>query len=134
MDHDNFFSMMATPLSTVKLNIQYRMNKTIMDLANGMVYENQMKCGDIEQENACLKLAQDVARLFLLEKVKYIPTRKVMVRAVSRKLEKAVVFFDTSELKGIYETRTEDMVSNEAEKMITLAFTAFLAEVNYSDF
>ena len=44
------------PEAVVTLNQQYRMNKEIMSLANTLVYQNKMKCGNESIANAVLSL------------------------------------------------------------------------------
>eukprot|EP00111_Clytia_hemisphaerica_P000398 TCONS_00001102-protein len=44
------------PEAVVTLNQQYRMNKHIMSLANTLVYQNKMKCGNESIANAVLSL------------------------------------------------------------------------------
>ncbi|VEN40836.1 unnamed protein product [Callosobruchus maculatus] len=67
------------------LNINYRMNKTITDLANAITYDGELKIGSEIVANATLKLNKEV----LDAKSQWIKS------ALNTSLEKAVVFLDT---------------------------------------
>lgn len=46
----------AHPEAVVTLNVQYRMNESIMSLANSLVYNNSMTCGNSSMTDSCLDL------------------------------------------------------------------------------
>lgn len=47
----------AHPQSVVTLPVQYRMVSDIMHLPNTLFYDNKLRCGSVEQENATLALS-----------------------------------------------------------------------------
>ncbi|CAL8129633.1 unnamed protein product [Orchesella dallaii] len=118
---DNFFSLMASPVSTIKLNTQYRMNAGITKLANDLIYENQMKCADRALEKRYLRLAEVDIRKVLMEEVESTAARNLLCHVVSKKFEKAAVFVDTSDVPAL-ESRVEESICNEAEVLLTMSF------------
>lgn len=125
---DNFFSLMSSPVSTVKLNRQYRMNYSITKLANALVYDNQMVCGSEDLEKAYLKLPEKRLMEFLKTQVTIPPARTVLCGVVSKKREKGAVFVDTSNVQA-YEQRAEQSLSNESEKNMVITCARILVEV-----
>lgn len=126
---DNFFTLMATPASTIKMNTQYRMNSCINQLANGLVYEDQMRCGQDEQAKAYIQLPEVRIRDFLKAHVNGSPSRRVFCHMISKKREKAVVFLDTSEVSA-FESRSEESLINEAEKNLAISCSRLMVEVS----
>lgn len=43
---ESLFYRLDKPESTISLTLQYRMNETIMELANRLTYENRLKCAN----------------------------------------------------------------------------------------
>jgi len=103
------------------LNTQYRMNGGITQLANDLVYENQMKCADRALEKRYLKLAEADIRTVLIERVESPAARNLLCHVVSKKSEKAVVFVDTSDVPAL-ESRVEESICNEGEVLLTMSF------------
>nr|CAH7738096.1 unnamed protein product [Callosobruchus chinensis] len=67
------------------LNINYRMNKTITDLANAITYDGELKIGNEIVANATLKLRKEI-----------VDTKSQWIKsALNTSLEKAVIFLDT---------------------------------------
>lgn len=52
--------------STISLNLQYRMNKTIMELANRLTYENRLKCANEVVSTATINIDFNVCFFFLI--------------------------------------------------------------------
>lgn len=82
------------PNSLSKLSIQYRMNKNIMLLCNYLIYNNELKCDDIDVEN----------RLFYIHNLdnipspisnKYLPWIKDILLP-----EKSVLFLNTDKIRN----------------------------------
>uniref|UniRef100_T1IXE8 DNA replication ATP-dependent helicase/nuclease n=1 Tax=Strigamia maritima TaxID=126957 RepID=T1IXE8_STRMM len=78
----SLFELLDSADSTIDLNIQYRMNKTIMSLANELVYNGRLKCGSDEIARSTIKLNN------LTSKSKLFSTL----------LEDSVVFIDTDRI------------------------------------
>ncbi|CAL8129629.1 unnamed protein product [Orchesella dallaii] len=118
---DNFFSLMASPVSTIKLNTQYRMNAGITKLANDLIYENQMKCANKALEQQYLRLSDvDIASV-LMKEVECQAARKVLCHILNKKFEKAAVFVDTSDIEAL-ESMVEESLCNEGEVVLTMSF------------
>lgn len=81
-----------------KLSIQYRMNKDIMKLCNYLIYNNELKCIDIEVIN----------RLFTLPKPEYLPNNINWLKYVLSS-ENSVLFLNT-------DTLSKDGINNFEKK------------------
>lgn len=53
---ESLFARLDSPEATVCLDVQYRMNQAITDVANGIAYNGQLKCGNEQVSNATLQL------------------------------------------------------------------------------
>jgi superfamily I DNA and/or RNA helicase len=53
---ESLFARLDSPDATVCLDVQYRMNQAITDVANGIAYNGQLKCGNEQVSNATLQL------------------------------------------------------------------------------
>lgn len=125
---DNFFSLMANPNSTVKMNLQYRMNRCINQLANGLMYENQMVCANTQLERAYIPLPEEKIREFLSTQVRVPSARRVFCHIISKKREKAVVFLDTSNIPA-FETYMDATICNESERNLVMSCSRIMIEV-----
>lgn len=56
--HQSLFSHLDRPGVSAELSVQYRMNKCITDLANGLTYEGKLECANDEVSQATIKLQQ----------------------------------------------------------------------------
>lgn len=54
---ESLFARLDSPDATVCLDVQYRMNQAITDVANGIAYDGQLKCGNEQVSNATLRLS-----------------------------------------------------------------------------
>ncbi|XP_023336216.1 DNA replication ATP-dependent helicase/nuclease DNA2 [Eurytemora carolleeae] len=79
----SLFERLDCPAATIDLNIQYRMNQTIADLANHLTYKGKLECADesVAQRNLKLNLESGV--------------KPWLSAALSQKQEESVVFLDT---------------------------------------
>lgn len=84
---DSLFTHLSTEQNTFPLNIQYRMNSTIMALANELVYHGELKCGSQDVADRVLKVQPECSEV--------LPW---MERVISDQLQDAIVFLDTSSM------------------------------------
>ena len=60
---ESLFARLDSPGATVCLDLQYRMNQAITDIANGLTYNGQLKCGSEQISLATLQLpSRDVSQ------------------------------------------------------------------------
>ncbi|GFO46497.1 hypothetical protein PoB_007300200 [Plakobranchus ocellatus] len=74
--------------ATYDLNLQYRMNRVIMELSNRLVYEGQLLCGDPSVAEQCLQIDTSL----LSDQPKW------QKAALSPKIQNSVVFIDTQKI------------------------------------
>jgi DNA replication ATP-dependent helicase Dna2 len=53
---ESLFARLDSPDATVCLDVQYRMNQAITDVANVITYNGQLKCANEQVSNATLQL------------------------------------------------------------------------------
>jgi DNA replication ATP-dependent helicase Dna2 len=53
---ESLFARLDSPKATVCLDLQYRMNQAITNVANGLTYGGQLKCGNEQVSSATLQL------------------------------------------------------------------------------
>lgn len=95
---ESLFARLDSPNATVSLTLQYRMNKTITKLANGLTYRGQLKCANAEVENATLKLK-------LKTKFKWLQ------KVLSPHIDQAVLFVNTGHVYDLNKQTIEGIVS-----------------------
>jgi superfamily I DNA and/or RNA helicase len=66
---ESLFARLDSPHATVCLDLQYRMNQAITDVANNLAYNGQLKCGNEEVSSATLQLpahhVSDIIELYV---------------------------------------------------------------------
>jgi DNA replication ATP-dependent helicase Dna2 len=53
---ESLFARLDSSDATVCLDVQYRMNQAITNVANGLTYNGQLKCGNEQVASATLQL------------------------------------------------------------------------------
>ena len=106
----SLFSHLEQPNNVIPLNIQYRMNKILMDFANHLTYQGQLEAGSEEVANRTISLLPTTADHLDSE-----PT--FMRQVLSPKLKDSMVFLDTSLVDAFDESGSN---SQEAELVCRL--------------
>eukprot|EP00095_Tigriopus_kingsejongensis_P009867 maker-scaffold757_size101632-snap-gene-0.17 protein:Tk09867 transcript:maker-scaffold757_size101632-snap-gene-0.17-mRNA-1 annotation:"dna replication atp-dependent helicase nuclease dna2-like" len=115
----SLFSCLEEPSNRVALNIQYRMNATIMACANHLTYVGQLQCGSPEISLKTLTLNDENRHLNVAW----------LARALSPKLEDSVLFVDTQNIP------TEDVsdqsgLTNPKEALLAVTLIRSLGSVH----
>ena len=114
------FMIEADPASVSKLSIQYRMNQSIMQLSNTLVYNNSLTCG-----SSCIAKAQ----LKMLYKTTDIGWLNECLNP-----EMAVVFLDTDNICATQECHQKSLLNRkEAEIVQTVALNLMAQNVDARD-
>lgn len=85
---ESLFARLDSPEATVTLTHQYRMNKTIMKLANDLTYHGALKCANDAIANATFKL-------------KVCTKSKWIQRTLSPHIDQSVIFLNTGNVVEI---------------------------------
>lgn len=85
---ESLFARLDSTDATIALTHQYRMNKTIMKLANDLTYHGALKCANDEVANATFKLK-------VITKIKWIQ------RALSPHIDQSIIFLNTGNVANI---------------------------------
>ncbi|XP_026669989.1 DNA replication ATP-dependent helicase/nuclease DNA2 [Ceratina calcarata] len=59
---ESLFSRLDNENNTVELNLQYRMNRRIMHVANKFTYRDMLKSGDVATADACISTQQSILK------------------------------------------------------------------------
>lgn len=89
----SLFARLEHPDNTMVLPVQYRMNREITAVCNGLTYAGQLQCGSEDVANASLSLPNLSKTLGQV-----LPADSWMLKAVSGELDRAVVFVCTDAL------------------------------------
>uniref|UniRef100_A0A2C9LYA7 DNA replication ATP-dependent helicase/nuclease DNA2 n=1 Tax=Biomphalaria glabrata TaxID=6526 RepID=A0A2C9LYA7_BIOGL len=118
---ESLFSRLENCGATFDLNLQYRMNRVIMELSNKLVYRGKLECGSLEVANKTLDI--DV------EEIQTSPNW--MKEALSPLLEKSVIFLDTQQMLSTETVDGKGLINTvEADLVINLLLTLLRANVN----
>ena len=109
----SLFSHLERDDNVIPLNIQYRMNKILMDFANHLTYQGQLEAGSDEIANRTLNV--------LKENLNSEPT--LIQKALSPSLEDSVIFLDTCNVRAF-----DDSGTNEKEADIVCRLHAKLKQ------
>lgn len=131
MDECLFTRLDGTP-ATFSLNLQYRMNRSIMRLANLLTYKGQLQCGTTAVENATLE-TKDCSET---------NNEKWIKDCVSSKLSDSVVVIDTGntlkmikiykdDLKNFDQTGFDNNCHNPCETALVLHIITALLRVSF---
>lgn len=85
----SLFEHLDNPLSTITLTLQYRMNKTVTNLANALTYKGQLLCADDSIAYAVLRLPKKERLLMLYKEEQWI------VNVLDTDVDNAVIGIDT---------------------------------------
>lgn len=85
---ESLFARLDSPEATIALTHQYRMNKTIMKLANDLTYHGALKCANDTVANATFKL-------------KVCTKSKWIQRTLSPHIDQSVIFLNTGNVAEI---------------------------------
>lgn len=97
----SLFARLEHPDNTMVLPVQYRMNREITAVCNGLTYAGQLQCGSEDVANASLSLP-NLSTMLDQE----LPEDSWMLKAVSSELDKAVMFVCTDALTTSQEDRS----------------------------
>ncbi|KAK6968690.1 DNA replication ATP-dependent helicase/nuclease DNA2 [Biomphalaria glabrata] len=118
---ESLFSRLENCGATFDLNLQYRMNRVIMELSNKLVYRGKLECGSLEVANKTLDID--------LEEIQTSPNW--MKEALSPLLEKSVIFLDTQQMLSTETVDGKGLINTgEADLVINLLLTLIRANVN----
>ncbi|CAH2052079.1 unnamed protein product, partial [Iphiclides podalirius] len=120
---ESLFHRLMTEAATTTLQLQYRMNQALADLANRIAYSDRLKCANPSVANACLNI--DVAKISPL----YSSESPWLLTACSTEPKYAAVFINlesvTSEAESNIRSKT---ISNWEEACIVLALVEAMKE------
>lgn len=91
------FARLDSTEATVALTHQYRMNRTIMKLANDLTYHGALKCANDEVANATFKLK-------VTTKIKWIQ------RVLSSHIDQSIIFLNTGNVADINKETMESLL------------------------
>ncbi|KOX72024.1 DNA2-like helicase [Melipona quadrifasciata] len=109
---ESLFARLDSENNTIKLTKQYRMNKSIMRLANKLTYNDMLKAGDISIENATFV---SPCHEFLMKEAKWIQ------KALSSDISDSVIVLNaghTNKLKESYDLSEKYLDSDEVNSNI----------------
>ncbi|XP_065558238.1 DNA replication ATP-dependent helicase/nuclease DNA2-like [Artemia franciscana] len=121
----SLFSHLETPDNTVFLNIQYRMNQVITDLANYMTYDGKLECGNEEVANAVLRLPNEKSYRMSSYVAEWISN------ACDTSLSSSVIMLDTVKAQAL-ETKPYDEIINVGESQILYSLIDYLIKCGLS--
>lgn len=119
----------AHPRAIVELEDQYRMNSSVMRLANAMIYRDRLKCGTAAIASSTLSLPRfDLWHAGCGDG----PAAPApwLVRAVDP--TQSVAFLDTAQVPGV-ETRVGHLVRNDVEAKLVVRLVEELSSAGLSD-
>lgn len=90
---ESLFARLDDAGATFDLNLQYRMNKTIMHLSNELMYSGLLQCGSSEVADTCLVLSEP-----------RVHSRPWLDRVLTSDLQHAAIFLDTNKVKVILQS------------------------------
>lgn len=111
---ESLFERLDTPESTVLLGMQYRMNRLITRLANNLTYGDDLKCGNLNTENATMKIP--------------VTADKWLAKVMSSHIDMSCALIDTGDVSRYI----EDPHVNRAEAAIVLHIVNLLMAVGVS--
>ncbi|XP_041378709.1 DNA replication ATP-dependent helicase/nuclease DNA2-like [Gigantopelta aegis] len=106
--------------ATFDLNLQYRMNKTIMQLTNELVYDGALKCGSTEVADSLVNFPH-VGQL--QKQVLWIQ------KALAPVLERSAVFLDTKQVPATEINDKKGLIRNETEAALVICLLKALLMV-----
>jgi len=124
---DNFFSLLSSPVNTVKLTQQYRMSEEIMRVSNRLVYRNQMTLGVDGLKDDPLGYDRNIAGP-LFEEMEGFQADWIQA-AMSSDPRKAVLFVNTAGTFA-FENRLGDSYINDAEGRMVYELLKFIVQVS----
>ncbi|XP_064619573.1 DNA replication ATP-dependent helicase/nuclease DNA2-like [Lineus longissimus] len=110
--------------ATYELDVQYRMNRSIMELSNQLVYDGILKCGSESVASSCLRLQTDE----FMNQVRLPPTCEWIKASLDPSPGKEVLFLDTTQVPAPESRSTEGQLQNEVEAMMTLQVSYSLVQ------
>lgn len=102
---ESLFARLDSAKATVALTHQYRMNKTIMKLANDLTYHNALKCANDDVANATFK-------------AKVITKTKWIQRTLSPHIDQSVIFLNTGNVAALNRETVDQLLGHEKQNAI----------------
>ncbi|CAB3246254.1 unnamed protein product [Arctia plantaginis] len=121
---ESLFHRLMCEGATSTLQLQYRMNQAIVDIANHVAYDGKLKCAN--QNIAQARLDIDLQKIFNLQS-----DAPWLARACSPELEHAVLFMDVDTYEDVIDTpKNKYSCTNSTEACIVLALVEVLKQGN----
>ncbi|XP_046574999.1 DNA replication ATP-dependent helicase/nuclease DNA2-like [Haliotis rubra] len=115
---ESLFARLDDAGATFDLNLQYRMNKTIMHLSNELMYGGLLQCGSSEVAETCLVLPEPT-----------VHTRPWLSQVLASDLQQAAIFLDTNKVPAPEASDGKGMLKNTVEAELVLIIVASLVKV-----
>jgi DNA replication ATP-dependent helicase Dna2 len=104
---ESLFERLSSSEGIITLNLNYRMNKTLTDLANTLTYEGQLQTGNEVVANRTLHIPN-------IQAVKNsYKQHQWLVEALDTSLEAAVKFIDTGPVWSLSQTSSKNIKSKD---------------------
>lgn len=115
---ESLFQRLDSPEATVVLSLQYRMNKTIVKLANSLTYEGALKCANNAVESATMVTVHTLAA-----------GEKWIVKSLSTHIDQSVVLLNTSNVFDQSEEFSKNLqnkfADNDPDKVKTRIYSNY---------
>ncbi|XP_046339040.2 DNA replication ATP-dependent helicase/nuclease DNA2-like [Haliotis rufescens] len=118
---ESLFARLDDAGATFDLNLQYRMNKTIMHLSNELMYSGLLQCGSSEVADTCLVLPEPS-----------VHSRLWLDRVLTSDLQHAAIFLDTNKVPAPESSDGKGMLKNTVEAELVLIIVASLVQCGLS--
>jgi DNA replication ATP-dependent helicase Dna2 len=112
---ESLFERLDEPKSTMLLGLQYRMNRVITKLANGLTYSGDLQCGTEAVEKATMKFSLPIEE-------------KWLAKALSQHIDMSCALIDTGDVSRFIESPHV----NPAEAAIVLHIVGLLTDAGTS--
>ncbi|KAK4301412.1 hypothetical protein Pmani_026446 [Petrolisthes manimaculis] len=126
---ESLFVRLDSQGATSDLSDQYRMNGPIMRLANQLMYDNKLKCGNTDVETASLQLTN-----YYMNVIEDWSVSEWVQKIVEPRLESSVVFVDTCGRGRENRDKANRVINtSEAGLVVTLLHTLLKSGVTTDD-
>ncbi|XP_067672136.1 DNA replication ATP-dependent helicase/nuclease DNA2-like [Haliotis asinina] len=114
---ESLFARLDDAGATFDLNLQYRMNKTIMHLSNELMYGGLLQCGSNDVAESCLVLPDPA-----------VHTRPWLNQVLTSDLQQAAIFLDTNKVPAPESSDGKGMLKNTVEAELVLIVVSTLVK------
>lgn len=102
---ESLFARLDSSCATVALTLQYRMNKTIMKVANDLTYHGTLACANDKVANATFQAKTST-------KIKW------MQRTLSTHIDQSVIFLNTGNVANINKSLSDKILRTETQSAL----------------